>query len=86
MCTNIVTKMRLCGGVKTDRGWFAVDEATMSFDHASRLWVEHALRLDLRGASAAGHVAVELDLASARRLRDELAGVIAEAERAGVST
>ncbi len=81
MCTNIATKTSVTGAAKTPSGWISVSEATVGFDHATHAWLEHALRIDFVGADSA---AVELDLASARALRDRLAEVIAEAEAAGV--
>ena len=82
MCTNIATTTRVTGNAKTAAGWVSVDEAVVTFDHAERLWVEHALRIDLTGKT--DRVAVELDLASARALRDRLDEVIARAEASGV--
>ena len=83
MCTNIATTTRISGSAKSASGWIAVDEATIGFDHATHLWTEHALRIDF--ASHAGRVAVELDLASARALRDHLQEVIAQAEASGMA-
>ena len=81
MCTNIATKTRVTGAAKTPSGWISVTEATVGFDHATHAWMEHALRIDFVGSDSA---AVELDLASARSLRDRLDQVITEAEAAGV--
>lgn len=81
MCTNIATTARIMGSAKTASGWVHVNEATIAFDHASHAWLDHALRIDFVGADTA---AVELDLASARSLRDRLDQVIREAEAAGV--
>jgi len=77
MCTNIATTTRITGSAKTATGWTAVSEATLGFDHATHLWTEHALRIDFVGAD--DRAAVELDLASARALRDRLDEVIAAA-------
>jgi len=86
VCTNIATKVRIAGSAKTREGWFPVDEATIGFDHATKVWAEHALRLDVFNSTGTGdHLAVELDLASGRRLLAELAEVIAAAERSGVT-
>ena len=83
MCTNIATTTHVTGSAKTASGWVSVDEAVVTFDHAERLWTEHALRIDLTGAG--DRLAVELDLASARALRVTLDEVIAQAEAAGVA-
>ena len=85
MCTNISAKTPVTGSAKTARGWMSVSEASMSFDHATHLWTEHALRMDFVGTSDADRVAVELDLASARALLGRLEEVIDAAERSGVA-
>jgi hypothetical protein len=84
MCTNIAAKTPVTGSAKTARGWISVSQATMSFDHATHLWTEHALRMDFVGNSDADRVAVELDLESARALLARLEEVIGAAERSGV--
>lgn len=81
MCTNIATTTRVTGSAKTASGWTAVSEATVGYDHAAHLWTEHAVRIDFVGDDRA---AVELDLESARALRDRMSEVIAEAEASGV--
>lgn len=84
MCTQIATKTPVSGSARTGAAWVNVDEAIVSCDHATRLWAEHALRLDFTSTRGDG-VAVELDLASGRALLRELQEVIAAADRAGVS-
>jgi hypothetical protein len=87
MCTNIATKVEIAGSAKTRAGWFQVDQACVGFDHASQVWAEHALRVDLFDSRVSNgeHVALEIDLASGKRLLAELAEVIAAAERSGVA-
>ena len=85
MCTNIATKTPVTGSAKTARGWSRVNEATMSFDHATHLWTEHALRMDFVGTIDADRVAVELDLESAKALLGQLGEIIDAAERSGVA-
>ena len=82
MCTMIATITRIAGAATRGGEWVSVDEAAIGYDHATRLWSEHALRVDLlhQGHTA---VAVELDLASARALRSRLDEVIARAEATG---
>jgi hypothetical protein len=82
MCTMIATRLHITASAKGPRGWVQVDEADIGYDHATRLWSEHALRIDLRSTAApdADHVAIELDLASAKALHARLAEVIAAAE------
>jgi hypothetical protein len=83
MCTNIATKTPVTGSVKTSGGWIKVNEATMSFDHANHVWVDHALRIEFIDASdeCAEHVALELDLDSGRALLRQLGEIIDAAER-----
>jgi hypothetical protein len=82
MCTNIAVKTHITGSAKSGDGWTHVDEATIGYDHATHLWLEHAVRLDFWNAARpdAGHVAIELDLASGRDLLKRLEEVIAAAE------
>jgi len=84
MCTNIATKTPVTGSAKTASGWKRVNEATMSFDHATHLRTEHALRMEFLGESDAV-VAVELDIESAKAFLTRLGEVIDAAERSGVS-
>lgn len=86
MCTMIVAKAPIAGAGKSAEDWIDVDEATISYDHATHVWSEHSLRLDLfpTGAPAARRVAIELDLASGKRLIALLEEVIAAAERSNV--
>ena len=86
MCTNIAATAAITGSAKTPSGWLKVDEATVSFDHATHAWLDHALRLDFFSAEGPeiGAVALELDLASGRALVERLEQVIAAAERSGV--
>jgi hypothetical protein len=87
MCTNIATRTPVMGSAKTAAGWVKVTEATMSFDHASHTWLDHALRIDFVDADdeKADRVAVELDLASGRALLRRLEEVIDAAEKSGVA-
>jgi hypothetical protein len=82
MCTNIATTTRIAGSAKTASGWITVNEATVGFDHATHAWLDHALRIDFIGVG--DRAAVELDLASARALRERLDEVITAAEGSGV--
>ena len=84
MCTQIATKTPVSGTARSGASWVPVDEAIVTCDHATRLWAEHAVRLDFTSAQGEG-VAVELDLDSGRALLERLREVIAAAESAGVS-
>jgi hypothetical protein len=86
MCTNIATKTPVTGSAKTASGWIRVNEAAMSFDHATHAWLDHALRIDFLDTSneSADRVAVELDLESGRALLRRLEEVIKAAEMTDV--
>jgi hypothetical protein len=83
----IGVKTRIQGSAKTAAGWGKVDEANVSFDHATHAWSDHALRLDFVNSAApmGERVAVELDLRSAKALLADLGEVIRAAERSGIS-
>ena len=83
MCTMIATQVRVAGSATKGEEWTKVDAAAAGYDHATRLWTEHAVRLDLFG-SGETVAAVELDLDSARALRALLDDVIAQADASGV--
>jgi hypothetical protein len=87
MCTNIATKTSITGSAKSASGWINVNEVTMSFDHATHIWTEHALRIGFVNADdlSADRIAVELDLQSGRALLNRLEEIIDAAEKAGVA-
>ena len=81
MCTMIAGKVAITGSAKGAGGWFALDQAYVSYDHPFHLRGEHALNLDFvnEALGPGARVAVELPLASARRLA---AAILAALERA----
>jgi hypothetical protein len=87
VCTMIGARTRIQGSAKTATGWAKVDEANVSFDHATHAWSDHALRLDFVNSAAptSGRAAVELDLRSAKALLADLGDVIRAAERSGIT-
>jgi len=70
MCTMIVEKVEMSGSGKGPQGWFALREASISFDHPFHAALEHAVSIDFVNHSAGlgARVAVELSPASARDL------------------
>ena len=46
MCTTISETRDICGAGKGSAGWFAVNQSTVAFDHATHTGAEHALLLD----------------------------------------
>lgn len=68
MCTMIVEKVKIDGSGKGNTGWFALQQANVSYDHPFDAPYEHALNIDFvneaQGPSA--RVAVELSASAAR--------------------
>lgn len=86
MCTMIAGTRTIRAAGKGAAGWFAVNRATVAYDHPTQIGAEHALLLDFVnydiGPSA--RVALEMDLASGRALLEQLRATIEAAEVSGV--
>lgn len=82
MCTTIANKVTISGSAKGTRGWFAVDQVCVSYDHPFHIDLEHAMMLDFVDAKAGpdARVAVELDRESARALAAQLLAAADEAD------
>ena len=80
MCTYVTSKVDVRGSAYAGDEWFGADRAVVYFDHPQDAALEHALCLDVVGASPAPRVAVELDAASARRLAETILAVLDDAE------
>jgi uncharacterized protein DUF6295 len=78
MCTYIVETAAVAGSAKGADGWFAVDRATVAYDHPSHAPMEHALLLDF--AAEGTRVGIELTLEGARELVRALAAVVERAD------
>ena len=85
MCTMIVQQAAVEGSGKGAGGWFAVRQASVSYDHPYHVAQEHALNLDFvdMAQGPGARVAVELDAASARALAQTILAVLAQAEAGG---
>lgn len=85
MCTMIVEKVKIDGSGKGIQGWFALQQANISYDHPFNAPLEHALNIDFvnesQGPSA--RVAVELSESSARELVRTILSVLDQAEAGG---
>jgi hypothetical protein len=85
MCTMIVEKARIDGSARGIGGWFALQQANISFDHPFDAPFEHALNIDFvnesQGPSA--RVAVELSEQAARELVRTILAVLDKAEAGG---
>ena len=86
MCTMIATQITVAGTGKAGNGWFELREANVSYDHPFEAPFDHALNIDFVNESLGpgARVAVELDVASARRLVACINAVLAQAEQRGV--
>ncbi|MBM7789796.1 DUF6295 family protein [Tenggerimyces flavus] len=82
MCTTIANKVAISGSAKGSRGWFAVDQVCVSYDHPFHIDLEHAMMLDFVDAKAGpdARVAIELDRESARALAAQLLAAADEAD------
>ena len=85
MCTMIAQQIEVDGSGKGAGGWFAVRQASVSYDHPYHVAQEHALNLDFvdMAQGPGARVAVELDAASARALAQTILAVLAQAEAGG---
>jgi hypothetical protein len=70
MCTYVTESLQIDGSGKGTRGWFALTDASVYFDHPVHAQAEHTLNIDFlapaKGPDA--RVAVELTASSARAL------------------
>jgi hypothetical protein len=87
MCTTISHTTSISGAGKGARGWFPVTQANVAYDHATHTMAEHALLLDFTNYDIGpeARVGLEIDLASARALLEQLRLAIGAAEAAGLS-
>jgi len=85
MCTMISNTVGVRGAAKGRPGWFGITKATVGFDHPVNGGLEHAVLLDFSNydLDAGARVAVELDLASARALVQQLTAAMEAAEASG---
>ena len=85
MCTMLVQPTKISGSGKGTKGWFALREVNVSYDHPFDLPLEHALNIDFvneaEGPSA--RVAVELTPESARQLAQTILAMLDRAEGSG---
>jgi Family of unknown function (DUF6295) len=70
MCTGIVENRRISGSGKGPRGWFLLDQASVSYDHPDHAQAEQAVMIDFLSEKAGpeSRIAVELTPQSARDL------------------
>jgi hypothetical protein len=85
MCTMIARQVEIKGSGKGREGWFALGQATVSYDHPFHAPSEHALNIDFvnEALGPGARVAVELDAGAARTLVKTILAVLDEAESGG---
>ena len=85
MCTMILEKAKIEGSGKGNSGWFALQQANVSYDHPFNAPYEHALNIDFVNESLgpAARVAVELSESAARELVRTILSVLDQAEAGG---
>jgi hypothetical protein len=85
MCTMIVEQVAVEGSGKGAGGWFAVQQANVSYDHPYNAPLDHALNIDFVNAAQGpgARVAVELSVASARALVETIQAVLQQADAGG---
>lgn len=85
MCTMISQQIRIEGSGKGAGGWFALQEADVSYDHPFDAPFEHALNIDFvnEAQGPGARVAVELSLESAQALVETIQAVLERARAGG---
>ena len=85
MCTMITLSVPIEGSGKGAAGWFALNQAHVSYEHPFGATLEYALNMDfVNPAQGLGaRVAVELSADAARALVETILAVLAQAEREG---
>ncbi|MGN6243696.1 MAG: DUF6295 family protein [Motilibacteraceae bacterium] len=78
MCTYVTEKVEVEGSGKGPQGWFAVEQASVYFDHPVHAQAGHTLNLDFLAPSQgpSARVAVELTAESARALAKAIEEVL----------
>ncbi|HTZ43575.1 MAG TPA: DUF6295 family protein [Jatrophihabitans sp.] len=68
MCTYTTEHAEIAGSGKGKDGWFALNTATVYYDHPVHAQAEHTLNIDFSDGRPGNRVAVELTAGSAREL------------------
>jgi hypothetical protein len=81
----IVQQVEIEGSGKGRGGWFALNQANVSYDHPFNAPLEHALNIDFvnEAQGPGARVAVELSAEAARSLVNTILAVLDEAEAGG---
>jgi hypothetical protein len=78
----IASRATAVGCAKGHDGWFDLDHVYVGYDHPFRAPMEHAVMLDFVNESVGvdARVGVELDVASARALAEQILDAVMQAE------
>jgi hypothetical protein len=81
----ITQRVEIDGSGKGRQGWFALEQANVSYDHPFNAPLEHALNIDFvnEAKGPGARVAVELSAEAARSLVMTILAVLDEAEAGG---
>ena len=87
MCTYINMSARVDGSAKGPVGWFPMTAVNVAYDHPFHAPYAHALMLDFMNPELGNEarVAVEMNVASARALLEQLQAALVAAEESGVA-
>jgi hypothetical protein len=82
MCTSVVEICGAEGAGTSERGWFPITSAVVSYDHPHHALLEDAITIDFVNPALGpgARAAVEITLESAKALAAALARAIAGAE------
>ena len=79
MCTGIVETAPVSGSGKGPKGWFKLDQVSVSYDHPVDAQLDYTLNIDFVNQvdGPGARVAVELTPASARKLAEAILTTLA---------
>ena len=83
MCTGIAETAQVSGSGKGSRGWFKLEQVSVSYDHPSNAPLEQSLNIDFvnQAEGPSARVAVELTPESAKKL---VQTILTALSRAGI--
>jgi hypothetical protein len=87
MCTYINHQSAIAASGKGGGAWIPLTQLSVGFDHPVSAPLGHAVLVDFLnpGLDSGARVALEMDIASATTLMEQLQATIAEAEKTGLA-
>ncbi len=81
MCTGIAETVEVSGSGKGPRGWFRLEQVSVSYDHSTNAPQENTLNIDFLNETEGpgARVAVELSSESARKLVETILATLSRA-------